>query len=282
MMEKAKCLMVYGTDSNAGESSITLALVKWLSSQGALVLPFKPMSWGRHSYRTASGGELHVHQAQQAVAAGLEPCIDMNPVMLETGANGEIRILLRGQPLPDAGMTLAGRVQLIRSAIAETYQGLEDHYDFILLEGCGKPGAWEGDLAELRIGQTFDVPCVLVASAEDEDIVGSLAGTLGSMNEAERARIIGFIVNKLHGTFADSVRILENRTGLPCLGAIPFMRGLQLIGADRSHDGDITSSTELVAEIERWTEHVIRYLDIPLLKRLAFGRARAAGADLHP
>lgn len=285
-MSNAKRVMVLGTASNVGKSSITLALARWLSRQGARVLPFKSVSMGQHSYQTASGGEIHVLQAQQAVAAGIEPGVDMNPVMLKTDTSGALSsILLRGQPQAQIGSDTADtRTKHIRAVIAETYSRLVDNCDFMVLEGCGSPvelNVKERDVANLWVASTFDVPCVLVANIEDVGVFGSLVGTLSLMTEAERARIIGFVINKFHGDpadFADGVRMLEDRTGLPCLGVIPFLPGLEHIAADRPLDGDMAASEELRDEIERWTDHVIEHLDTQRLCELAFGEGKASTA----
>jgi adenosylcobyric acid synthase len=285
-MAKAKCVMVLGTASNVGKGSITLALARWLKSQGARVLPFKAMSMGSHSYQVASGGEIHVHQAQQAIAVGLEPSIDTNPIMFKTGADGRPSILVWGKPSPGLDSASGEKcIQLLRSAISSTYNRVAEQYDFIVVEGCGSPvelNVKERDLANLWLAQTFDIPCVLVASIESVGVFGSLIGTLGLMTEAERARIIGFIINKFHGdpdTFVDGVRILEDRTRLPCLGVIPFRPDLTLVGKDSPGDKAILSSREFLNEAEQWTDLVMTHLNTELLFKRAFGTIRSLGEE---
>ena len=284
-MSNAKCVMVLGTASNVGKSSVALALSRWLHLQGVRVTPFKAMSMGPCSYRTASGERIHAHQAQQAIAAGLEPRIEMNPVMLESAANGNPSVLLRGQPLPEDGSARAEeRTQRIRSVISDVYTDLAKHHDYIVVEGCGSPvelNIKERDLANLWVAQTFDMPCVLVANVEDAGVFGALVGTLDLMTAAERARIIGFVINKFHGDpteFSDGARILEDRTGLPCLGVIPFMQGLERISADWGYDEDTTAPDVLEEEIGRWTAHVVQHLDTQRLAALAFGAGQGFSA----
>lgn len=297
-MRNVKRLMILGTASNVGKGSITLAISRWLRSLGSKVAPFKTMAVGRYVHETASGDAIHVHQAQQATAAGLEPDARMNPVVFKTGFQGELDILLSGRPSEEAGSARAEeRTGLLRSVICDAYGRLAGEYDFIVMEGCGSPvelNIKERDLSNLWVAETFDAPCLIVASIENVGVFGSLMGTLNLMTPAERARVVGFIINKFHGDpggFADGVRILENRTGIPCLGVIPFLDGVKFVGKDAPFDRDAASSEDFRGEVERWTDHVIKHLDEQLLAKLVLqggeGPAASAtsageGADAYP
>jgi adenosylcobyric acid synthase len=282
-MSKTQRLMILGTASNVGKSSIALALTRWLKQEGRKVVPFKTMSVGYEAYRVSSGEEIHVHQAQQSAAAGLDPTVDMNPVMFKTSAEGEPLILVGGIPSSAlTNATLDERTQFLRTAISDAYGRLSNQYDFIVLEGCGSPvelNVKARDLANLWAAEAFDAPCLLVANVENVGAFGSLIGTLDLMTEAERERIIGFIINKFHGDpddFAEGVRILQERTGLSCLGVIPFVDNMQMIGRDVPLDEATLASTAFRAEIESWTQHVISHLDSALLRTAVLGAGRSA------
>lgn len=281
-------ILVLGTSSVVGKTLITLALCRWLSAQGKAVAPFKPMSMstGASSYRTPEGSELHVHQAHQALAANLVPHVDMNPLMLKV-TGGKLEIIAHGAPsralaeIPDAD-----RYKALRAIISDSYRRLTSTFHYIVTEGCGSPvelNIKERDISNLWVAETFDARCVLVASADKTGVFASIIGTLSLLTDSERARVAGFIINKFHGDprdFTDGVHILERKTGVPCLGVIPFLPGITLIG----QDGEAGAPPETAAsgkafteELDRWTAHVIQHLDLSLLETRVL-----AGASTSP
>ncbi|AUX36313.1 MULTISPECIES: AAA family ATPase [Sorangium] len=270
-------ILVLGTSSLVGKTLVTLALCRWLSGQGKSVAPFKPMSMssGHGSYRTASGGEIHVHQAHQAVAANLEPHVDMNPVMFKAVGN-KLEIVVCGAPSP--GLTeipASHRYNSLRAVIAKSHRRLADRFDHIVIEGCGSPvelNIKERDMSNCWVAETFDARCLLVGSAEQTGVFASIIGTLSLLTESERSRVAGFIINKFHGDpseFADGVRILEDKTGIPCMGVIPFLSGITVVGQEgeaASAPETILSGEGFMEELDRCADHIIKHLNLWLLE----------------
>jgi adenosylcobyric acid synthase len=279
-------IVVLGTSSVVGKTLITLALCRWLRSKGKSVAPFKPMSMssGGSSYHTVLGGEIHVHQAHQALAAKLEPHVDMNPLILKM-VGDRLEIIARGVPSPElAEISDAERYKALRVIIVESHGRLTSSFNYIVTEGCGSPvelNIKERDISNFWVAEAFNARCVLVASAEKTGAFASIVGTLSLLTDSERSRVAGFIINKFHGDpgqFADGVRILERKTGIPCLGVIPFLPGIAMIGEDDEAapaPRTVMSRDAFTEELDRWTDHVIRHLDVPLLEAQVFaGSAR--------
>lgn len=274
-------VLVLGTSSVVGKTLITLALCRWLSAKGKAVAPFKPMSMssGFSSFRTRDGGEIHVHQALQAIAANLEPHVDMNPLMLKMTGD-RLEVIAHGAPSRElADIPSAERHRALRAVIADSHRRLASNFDYVVIEGCGSPvelNIKERDISNLWVAEAFNARCVLVGSAEKTGVFASLIGTMSLLADSERSRIAGFIINRFHGSlddFADGVRIIEERTGLPCFGVIPFLPGVALAGLDEETTSGLEAAVprkEFADELDRWTDHVVQHLDLSLLDARVF------------
>ncbi|WP_437603046.1 AAA family ATPase [Sorangium sp. So ce590] len=270
-------VLVLGTSSLVGKTLVTLAICRWLSGQGKAVAPFKPMSMssGRGSYLTASGGEIHVHQAHQAMAANLEPHVDMNPLMFKA-VGDKLEIIVCGAPSPGlAEIPITHRYNSLRAVIVKSHRRLAERFDHIVIEGCGSPvelNIKERDMSNCWVAETFDARCLLVGSAEQTGVFASIIGTLSLLTERERSRVAGFVINKFHGDpseFADGVRILEDKTGIPCMGVIPFLSGITLVGQESeaaSAPETIASGEGFMKELDRCADHIIKHLNLWLLQ----------------
>lgn len=241
-------LMILGTSSGVGKTLVTAAICRWLASNGVAAAPFKAVSMqmGRVSYHPAMGGEIHLQQLCQARAANAEPSGDMNPIVLRQIGNEVETVILGEYSATISQLSAAARVQFLRTAIVDAYARLSKAYTCIVIEGCGSPvelNLKERDLANLWLAETLDAPCLLVANVENTGVFASLLGTLSLMTERERSRVVGFVVNKFHGSvadFDDGVRILEDKARLPCFGVIPFVTASEVGGrAGLSIDGSI-------------------------------------------
>jgi adenosylcobyric acid synthase len=273
-------IMVLGTSSGVGKTLVTLALCRWLSKHGRRVAPFKPMSMsaGYSSHCVASGGEIHVHQAHQAVAAGVEPQVDMNPIMLKKQSD-ELEILVHGLPSAELDeIPIMRRFMPLRTKITESFLRLSEAFDCVVMEGCGSPvelNVKDRDISNFWAAETFNARCVLVTCAENTGVFASILGTLSLLVENERSRVGAFIINKFHGDpagFAEGIRILEERTGICCAGVIPYFPGLRFIGRDSESTSpeQTTLTRALDEEIELWTDHVLRHLNTQLLESLFY------------
>ena len=231
--------MLLGTASNVGKSLITVALCRWLHRHGKAVAPFKALNVALNSYPAAEGGEIGMAQAQQAVAAGLSPSVDMNPVLIKPGANGQTQLILRGKVSRDYDPTLpASAHSAVQEVILRSYRELLRRYEIIVLEGSGSPvemNLKDRDFANLWMAEAADAKCVLVADIERGGVFAAVVGTWALLTPAEKSRFVGFVINKFYGNadaFSDGVRFLEGRTGLRCLGVIPYLPNLHLKDED--------------------------------------------------
>lgn len=231
--------MLLGTASNVGKSLITVALCRWLHRHGKAVAPFKALNVALNSYPAVEGGEIGMAQAQQAVAAGLSPSVDMNPVLIKPGANGQTQLILRGKVSNDYEPTLpTSSHSAVQEVILRSYHELLRRYEVIVLEGSGSPvemNLKDRDFANLWMAEAADARCVLVADIERGGVFAAVVGTWELLTPAEKSRFVGFVINKFYGNadaFSDGVRFLENRTGLRCLGVIPYLPNLHLKDED--------------------------------------------------
>jgi adenosylcobyric acid synthase len=231
--------MLLGTASNVGKSLITVALCRWLHRHGKAVAPFKALNVALNSYPAAEGGEIGMAQAQQAVAAGLSPSVDMNPVLIKPGANGQTQLILRGKVSRDYEPTLpASSHSAVQEVILRSYRELLRRYEILVLEGSGSPvemNLKDRDVANLWMAEAADAKCVLVADIERGGVFATVVGTWALLTPTEKSRFVGFVINKFYGkadAFSDGVRFLESRTGLRCLGVVPYLPNLHLKDED--------------------------------------------------
>ena len=234
-----KALMFLGTASNVGKSLLVLALCRWLSRCGKAVAPFKALNVALNSYPAPDGGEIGMAQAQQAIAAGLIPSVDMNPVLIKPSSDGQSQLIIRGKVSRDCNaMSPESRRATIQEVIIQSFRKLCPHYEIMIIEGSGSPvemNLRERDLANMSMAETANAKCVLVADIERGGVFASVLGTWMLLSPDERSRFIGFIINKFDGpadAFSDGVHFIESQTGLPCLGVIPYLPGLQLKDED--------------------------------------------------
>lgn len=283
-----KRLMILGTSSNVGKGTISLALCRWLKSQGLKVAPFKAMNVAVDPFRIPGcDHEIHIEQAHQAIAAGLIPSVDMNPVLVKNVGDHFV-FLLQGQiSRYIEGIDLENRAERFRALSVQAFNRLSQQYDFIVIEGCGSPvelNIKDRDFVNFWLAEKTNSRCLMVADVEKGGVFASLIGTIDLLSKAERKRIAGFIINKFDGApehFADGVRIIEERSGIPCVGVIPQLSGLELIGREflpyapapvgystKELSAPSRSSEMFFAEVDRWTEHVISNLKPSFLDSL--------------
>ena len=217
-------------------------------------------------------------QAQQAVAAGLSPSVDMNPVLIKPGGDGHSQLILRGQVSRDYEATLpASSHSAVQEVILRSYHELLRLYEIVILEGSGSPVEMNlkaRDLANLWMAEAANAKCVLVADIERGGVFASVIGTWTLLSPAERSRFVGFIINKFYGNagaFSDGVRFIEERTGLRCLGVVPYLPNLRLRDEDsldlqplRRQGRAISSSDSLRIGVIRYP-HISNFTDFDAL-----------------
>lgn len=239
-------LMVQGTTSDAGKSTLVAALCRWLYRQGVAVVPFKPQNMALNSAVTADGGEIGRAQAVQAQACGLAPHTDMNPVLLKPNTDVGAQVIIHGRAVTsmDAKAYHAYK-PVAREAVLASHARLAERYQVVLVEGAGSPAEInlrQGDIANMGFAEAVDCPVLLVADIDRGGVFAHLVGTLDLLEPSEQARVAGFIINRFRGDLAllqPGLDWLEARTGKPVLGVLPYLHDLHLEAEDRLATGQV-------------------------------------------
>ena len=232
-------LMVQGTTSDAGKSLLVTALCRWLLRQGVHVAPFKPQNMALNSAVTEDGGEIGRAQAVQAYACGLEPHTDMNPVLLKPNTDIGAQVIIQGHAIGNMDAQNYHDYKAIASAaVLESHTRLTSQYEKIIVEGAGSPAEINlraNDIANMGFAERVDCPVILIADIDRGGVFAHLVGTLELLSESERARIKGFVINRFRGDISllqSGLDWLEEYTGKPVLGVLPYLRGLHLEAED--------------------------------------------------
>jgi adenosylcobyric acid synthase len=235
----ARTLMIQGSSSSAGKSLLVTALCRIYARRGIRVAPFKAQNMSNNAAVCADGGEIGRAQALQAAACSLAPTVDMNPVLIKPEADSRSQIILMGR----AWQTLEAKTyyekkEILWKYVAESLDRLRDTYDLVIIEGAGSPAELNlkrGDIVNMAVAQYAHSPVLLVGDIDRGGIFAQLLGTLWLLEPEERALVRGLVVNKFRGDlslFKDGVDILEQKGGIPVLGVIPYLRGLNLPDED--------------------------------------------------
>ena len=232
-------LMVQGTTSDAGKSTLVTALCRWLTRQGVRVVPFKPQNMALNSAVTADGGEIGRAQAVQAQAAGLEPHTDMNPVLLKPNSDTGAQVIIHGRAVTTMNaVAYHGYKEIAMQAVLASHQRLSAAYPVVMVEGAGSPAEINlraGDIANMGFAEAVDCPVLLIADINRGGVFAHLVGTLELLSPSEQARVKGFIINRFRGDIAllqPGLDWLEARTGKPVVGVLPYVMDLHLEAED--------------------------------------------------
>ncbi|TWC71833.1 cobyric acid synthase [Herbaspirillum sp. SJZ099] len=232
-------LMIQGTTSDAGKSTLVAALCRLLRRDGIAVAPFKPKNMALNSAVTADGGEIGRAQALQAQAAGIAPHTDMNPVLLKPSSDTGAQVIVHGKVRADMHARDYHRYKSeAMQAVLASYHRLRAQYRAIIVEGAGSPAEINlraRDIANMGFAEAVDCPVVIVADIDRGGVFAHLTGTLDCLSESERARVVGFVINRFRGDpglLQAGLDWLEQRTGKPVLAVLPYLHGLQLDAED--------------------------------------------------
>ncbi|MBR4733086.1 MAG: cobyric acid synthase [Lachnospiraceae bacterium] len=226
----AKVIMVQGTMSNAGKSLVVAGLCRIFKQDGYRVAPFKSQNMALNSFITKEGLEMGRAQVMQAEAAGMEPMVCMNPILLKPTTDKGSQVIVNGEVLGNmpAKEYFKYKTKLIPD-IVKAFQKLEEYADVIVIEGAGSPAEInlkENDIVNMGIAKLVDAPVLLVGDIDRGGVFAQLLGTIMLLEEDEKARIKGLIVNKFRGdkTILDpGITMLEERGGIPVTGVLPYM-----------------------------------------------------------
>jgi len=232
-------LMVQGTTSDAGKSTLVTALCRWLLRQGIAVVPFKPQNMALNSAVTADGGEIGRAQAVQAQACRLAPHTDMNPVLLKPNSDTGAQVIVHGRAVTSMNAVAYHDYKSIAmQAVLASHERLSEAYPVVMVEGAGSPAEINlraGDIANMGFAEAVDCPVILVADINRGGVFAHLVGTLELLSASEQARVKGFVINRFRGDIAllqPGLDWLEQRTGKPVLGVLPYVTDLHLEAED--------------------------------------------------
>jgi len=234
-----KGLLIAGTTSDAGKSLVTAAACRLFARNGVRVAPFKSQNMSNNSMVCADGAEIGRAQWLQAVAARVEPEAAMNPVLLKPGSDRRSHIVLMGQPAGtlESGEFATGRKHLAAAAF-EAFRDLASRYDVILAEGAGSPAEVNlrgGDYVNMGLAREVGLPVVVVGDIDRGGVLAAMYGTLAMLDPEDQAHLKGWIVNKFRGSLdllRPGLMTLEERTGRPVLGVLPWLPDLWLDAED--------------------------------------------------
>lgn len=238
----AKKVMVQGTGSYVGKSVIAAALCAYFRQRGFRVAPFKAQNMSNNSFVTADGGEIGRAQAFQAQVCGIEPSVEMNPILLKPAAEKGAQVVVLGKP---AGVMAASEYHAfqprLREIIQSSFNTLSSQFDLVVIEGAGSPAEINlrpFDIVNMAVAQMTGAPVILVGDINPGGVFAWLVGTLELLTAEERSLVKGFLINKFRGErslLQGGVDFLEAKTGKKVLGVVPFAPGLAVPEEDGLH-----------------------------------------------
>ncbi|WP_049721439.1 cobyric acid synthase [Gilvimarinus polysaccharolyticus] len=247
-----RALMVQGTTSDAGKSTLVAGLARLLKRRGVSVVPFKPQNMALNSAVTANGGEIGRAQALQAQAAGLVPHTDMNPVLLKPSSDTGAQVIIHGKALGNMqALDYHAYKTTAKAAVLESFARLSEQYPCVLVEGAGSPAEINlraNDIANMGFAEAVDCPVIIVADIDKGGVFAHLVGTLELLSPSEQALVKGFVINRFRGDIAllqPGLDWLEQRTGKPVLGVIPYLHDLYLDAEDAISTAQVTGDQQL-------------------------------------
>ena len=254
--------MFQGTSSHVGKSILTTAFCRILTQDGYNTAPFKAQNMALNSYVTRSGGEIGRSTVAQAEAAGADPIVQMNPVLLKPTGNSCSQVILLGQSVGNysASDYQNKYSQKAWASVKEALAYMETHYDALVIEGAGSPAEVnlkKNDIVNMRIAKECQAPVFLIADIDRGGALASIVGTLELLDDDERALVKGLIINKFRGDITllePALTFLKEKTGIPVLGVIPYLDKLGIDDEDSVSLQDIPS------------DHVMRDIHIAVMQ----------------
>ncbi|KRU24726.1 cobyric acid synthase CobQ [Clostridium sporogenes] len=264
-------IMIQGTASSVGKSLIVAALCRIFKQDGYSVCPFKSQNMSLNSYITLDGKEMGRAQVLQAYAAGLEPEVYMNPILLKPTSDKKSQIIVNGKVYGNSTAMEYHNLKIkFKDMLKEQFEKLEEDFDIVVMEGAGSPAEInlrDRDIVNMGMAEIVDAPVLLVGDIDKGGVFASLAGTMLLLNEGEKERVKGTIINKFRGDveiLKPGLDMLEDIVHIPCLGVVPYTR-LQL----EDEDGAVEFNKKVYAPIDIAVikmPHISNFTDLDALK----------------
>jgi adenosylcobyric acid synthase len=252
-------IMIQGTTSSAGKSLLCTGLCRIFKEDGYKVCPFKSQNMSSKYYETKDGYKMSTAQALQAKAAGIEPNPNMNPILLQPTSDKGSKVIIKGEEMHQMeAMEYFKFKSNLRDMIRKIYEKIEVENDIVVIEGAGSPAEInlkQNDIVNMGMAEMADAPVLLVADIDRGGVFASLYGTVMLLEEKERQRIKGLIINKFRGdkTLLDSgIDMIEDMLDIPVIGTIPYVP-LELVDEDTLIDYEkrCNSEEQSLEEMER-------------------------------
>ncbi len=243
-----RALMIQGTGSNVGKSMLVAGLCRAAVRRGLSVAPFKPQNMSNNAAVTADGGEIGRAQAVQALAAGLPPHTDMNPVLLKPETDVGSQVVVHGKRLTTAKARdyQALKPKLLASVL-ESFERLKGAHDLVIVEGAGSPAEVNlraGDIANMGFARAADVPVILAGDIDRGGVIAQIVGTQAVIDPEDASMIAGFLINRFRGDpslFDDGYALIEDRTGWRGFGVCPWFQDAWKLPAEDALDLSVQS-----------------------------------------
>ncbi|MBS4535167.1 cobyric acid synthase [Clostridium sp. D2Q-14] len=222
--------MFLGTGSSVGKSILTAAICRIFYKEGYKVAPFKSQNMSLNSFVTQDGGEMGRAQVVQAEASGLEPSVEMNPILLKPTTDVGSQVILMGKVYKNLKATdYYLNKDYLKTVVMEAYNSMLSKYDLLMIEGaggCAEINLRDKDIVNMGLAEMIDSDAILIGDIDRGGVFASIYGSIMLMSPEDRKRVKGFIINKFRGDvelLKPGIEMLEEKIGIPCLGVIPYM-----------------------------------------------------------
>lgn len=268
-----KTLMVQGTTSDAGKSTLVAGLCRVLSDLNINVAPFKPQNMALNSAVTEDGGEIGRAQALQAVAARVPAIVDFNPILLKPNSDTGAQVIIHGKAISNMeAEKYHDYKKVAMNAVLESHQRLSEIFDVLVIEGAGSPAEInlrENDIANMGYAEAVDCPVIIIADIDKGGVFAHLVGTLALLSESEQNRVKGFVINRFRGDIAllqSGLDWLEEKTSKPVLGVLPYLHDLALDAEDAIAIENIKSDHIAIKISVLLVPHISNHTDFDSLR----------------
>jgi len=272
-------VMFQGTSSGVGKTLLTAGVCRYLQRQGQDVAPYKTLNLSLNSYVTKDGGEIGISQAFQAWACGIEPTVDMNPVLLKPKGEGGLQVILKGRPYVDVNRERGVGREVFLEAIDDCFGRLSAKHNNIVLEGSGSPAEInlrKHEVANMTTAQRTDSPVILIGDIEKGGVFAALYGTYFLLPDEHKRLVKGFVINRFRGDgsiLGKGIERLEKEMDVPCLGVLPYLRmrfpeeDSLSMSTGCSGSGDDIKKVWM-SNLDRFVDEALSQMDLALLEKI--------------